>query len=47
MQGVHFEKKWVTQFRQEIVMEWYEAYINFIPLSEGIKRIVKIYDRNH
>ena len=28
-------------------MEWYEAYVNFIALSQPIAHITRIYARNH
>ena len=34
-------------YRKQMVMEWYEGYVNFISLQEPIAIIYQIYDRNH
>ena len=35
------------KYRDEMVMEWYEAYINFVELSEPLNKIYEIYNHNH
>ncbi len=38
---------WDLQFKQDMIMEWYQVYINFIAIYKPLNTVAGIYSQHH
>jgi hypothetical protein len=39
--------KWDQQFKRDMIMEWYQVYINFIAIQKPLSVVASIYAMHH
>lgn len=39
--------EWDQQFKQDMIMEWYQVYINFIAIHSPLSCVAAIYAHQH
>jgi hypothetical protein len=39
--------EWDQQFKQDMIMEWYQVYINFIAIQKPLSIVASIYAMHH
>lgn len=38
---------WDHKFKQDMIMEWYQVYVNFIAMQAPLQTVAQIYARHH
>ena len=41
------QPEWDQSFKQDMIMEWYQVYINFIAIHKPLNVVASIYAMHH